>query len=358
LLAPLCFGWGEEQHGLRANLVPLLKRIDQPQKQNIFKFVLVHPFQDGRPITILKWNTPLEKTLYGSIFDVFHSETGEPAQYIGRKGKRILPDDINEARQNFVTIQPGQSISIDFDLASAYRLPNENDTHTEYNVTLNTYVSFFTGVLGDGKELGMFQQQSHFDLLSAAPLISDTIHMNLLIPIPHEREHKLRVDYICSAPRITAFTNVIKLAQKNTDQAVNFLARANCDRTYVTWFGNYVSTSRWSTVQRHFLNAQSRFASGAYKLQCEVCDSGVLAYVYPNDRTHTIHFCDYSWQTPLLDQSSTLIHEMTHFIDVGNTDDYVYGKAAAQQLARSSPDKATMCAENHNFFAEVFPSCP
>jgi len=298
----------------------------------------------------------LEQTLYGSIFEVIHSETGEPAQYIGRRGKRVLPENISEAKENFVTIQPGKSISVDFDLSTAYRLPNENATHTQYNVTLNTYLSFFTGVFGDGLELGMFQQQSHFDFLSVAPLVSDTIHMNLLIP--QEREHKLRVGYYCPQIRINAFPAVIALAQKNTNQAVSFLTKSNCDRTYITWFGNYGGSSRWNTVRTHFVNAQGRFSSGSYNLQCEACDSGVLAYVYPNDSGHTIHFCDYSWQFPLLDQSSTLIHEMTHFIDVGNTDDFVYGKASAQQLARTSPDKATMCAENHNFFAEVFPVCP
>jgi len=46
---------------------------------------------------------------------------------------------------------------------------------------------------------------------------------------------------------------------------------------------------------------------------------------------------------------------MTHFTDVGKTQDYAYGTSACQNLASTSPAKAVFNADNYEYYAE---SCP
>jgi len=353
-----CFASWDEEHGLEATLVPLLKRGVDGTKNTNFKFVLEHPSKTDRPITFLKWNTPMDTPLYSSIFSVVNGITGESAQYIGRRGKRIIPENPAEAKEQFVTLQPGEKIVVDFDISKDYDLTS-NETVT-FNVTLETYVSFVMGTFEEISQLLKIVPDV-LPLLSVSPLNSQSIHINSL-PLQEKKIQPLKnlKGQItgCDQQKVDIFTKeTVALATKHTSQAASYLQTANCDAQFITWFGYYQSSARWNTVKNHFVYAKYRFDTGNYNINCEPCKTGMLAYVYPVDVSHTIHFCDYSFTQSKLDQASTLIHEMTHFVDVGGTQDYVYGQAAAQQLARNNPNQASMCAENHNFFAEVFPRC-
>jgi len=57
-------------------------------------------------------------------------------------------------------------------------------------------------------------------------------------------------------------------------------------------------------------------------------------------------------------QAGTLIHEMSHFTVVANTDDFVYGQTGARNLADTNPANAIMNADNHEYFAENNPFIP
>ncbi len=71
------------------------------------------------------------------------------------------------------------------------------------------------------------------------------------------------------------------------------------------------------------------------------CKQNYFAYVYP-DRPYNIYLCKVFWQVPLSgtdSQGGTLIHEMSHFTVVADTDDYVYGQTGARALADTIPIK-------------------
>ena len=55
-------------------------------------------------------------------------------------------------------------------------------------------------------------------------------------------------------------------------------------------------------------------------------------------------------------KGGTLIHEMSHFDVVASTNDWVYGTAAARNLASTDPAKALDNADNHEYFAENTPA--
>ena len=71
-----------------------------------------------------------------------------------------------------------------------------------------------------------------------------------------------------------------------------------------------------------------------------------------------IYLCGAFWEAPNIGTDSragTLIHESSHFTLNGGTDDYAYGQTSCKALAISSPSRAIMNADSHEYFAENNP---
>jgi len=137
-----------------------------------------------------------------------------------------------------------------------------------------------------------------------------------------------------------------------------FAGGDSCDTTpFATWFGSKSIESRWDTMFTRYENIKTSFGK-AYKADCtfDECSEGVYAFVYPTDRTHTIHLCDVFWEITK-DQPGTLVHEMSHFTDVVGTQDYAYGQDACKKLAKSNQNQAMMNADNFEFMGEDYPQC-
>lgn len=147
----------------------------------------------------------------------------------------------------------------------------------------------------------------------------------------------------------TAHNNAISISGK----AINNLTTYPSGSTlYKTWFGTYSST-RFNTVKSHFNAINNSFVNKSVVYDCGCTDSA-YAYVYAN-QPYKIYLCRAFWSAPSLGRDSkagTLVHEMSHFTVNGGTTDYVYGATGAKNLALSSPSKAVMNADNHEYFAE------
>ncbi len=79
--------------------------------------------------------------------------------------------------------------------------------------------------------------------------------------------------------------------------------------------------------------------------------------MYPND-PYKIYVCRVFWSAPMTgtdSKSGTLVHEMSHFTEVADTDDVVYGQTGAENLAGKDPDAAIRNADSHEYFAENTP---
>lgn len=86
---------------------------------------------------------------------------------------------------------------------------------------------------------------------------------------------------------------------------------------------------------------------------------GLFAYVYPDDPKHTIYLGPAFWKSPSTgtdSQAGTLAHEMSHFNDIGDTDDGfpepVYGLKASRDLAAKDPSKAIRHADSFQYYLE------
>ncbi|KAG8767429.1 hypothetical protein FRC16_007363, partial [Serendipita sp. 398] len=71
-----------------------------------------------------------------------------------------------------------------------------------------------------------------------------------------------------------------------------------------------------------------------------------------------VYLCGAFWSTTTSGTDSragTIVHESSHFTANGGTQDYAYGQTNAKALAKSSPAKAIMNADSHEYFAENTP---
>ena len=95
---------------------------------------------------------------------------------------------------------------------------------------------------------------------------------------------------------------------------------------------------------------------------CSTCPgteyADAYAYVYPN-QAYRVYLCGAFWAAPNAGTDSragTIIHEVSHFTVVADTDDLAYGQTAAKSLAISSPSRAIRNADSHEYFAENTPA--
>jgi len=310
---------------------------------------------DGsEPVTVLVWNTPFDDmrdVFRADIFDIVHPTEGR-ATYTGIVVKRL------PTFSDFITINPGQMIGTELDLRKGYHFPVAG----EYEMTLNTYARVLEGV-SDIRSVDL-------KMISQIPLVRlEAFTVRILIetaspPLVWERPaNSTKFGTIVYTGCDDADTQRVVNADSNMGVTVP-QAKADvdsgCTSSYQQWFGacNAVRQNTVSTTLGN-INTQRNAGYGADCTQ-QGCGRNTFAFVYPNDKTHTIHLCSIFFSTnqnqcQYDSTGGTLVHEMSHFTDVGGTGDYAYGTAAAQQLAQSDPAKAVNNADNYEYYTE---SCP
>lgn len=167
------------------------------------------------------------------------------------------------------------------------------------------------------------------------------------------------VSYIgCTAARMTLIDQAVLTARSYTEHAKGYLNAGTTGPRYTTWFGAYNST-RYATMQQHLFTIDEKMdlTDGQVTIDC-TCTQSYYAFVYKND-PYKIHVCNAFWTAPLHGTDSkagTLIHEMSHFTVVADTDDWVYGQSGASNLANTDPTKAIDNADSHEYFSENTPA--
>ena len=136
---------------------------------------------------------------------------------------------------------------------------------------------------------------------------------------------------------------------------------------YRTWFG------RWDPVRAKFVRStvsalKNLIRTGDITYVCERqgagrCDGSTYAFVYPSDSSR-IYLCAPYFDLPALSDATflevfnsgtragTIIHEMSHYDDVGSTNDNCYNRDVCSDYARSSPSRAVNNADSYQYFAE------
>ena len=162
----------------------------------------------------------------------------------------------------------------------------------------------------------------------------------------------------CTKSQRSDLGTALKNAENISIESRNYLAglpssQQPTDARYREWFGLYDAT-RYETVDGNYVAIADAFSNQTVSFFCD-CTDPYYAYVYSN-RPYEIHLCSVFWDAPATGTDSkagTLVHEMSHFDVVANTNDYAYGQTACRKLANKQPKKAIANADSHEYFAEA-----
>jgi peptidyl-Lys metalloendopeptidase len=276
------------------------------------------------PVTMLIWGTALEGRLNDDLLDARFE--GHDLQYRGRVYKRGTPK-----ASDFVTLAPLETRSAVVDLSQAYDFSAVGSYEirlAEHHLGYSQKSATSSVVLNVSQPQPVFKQTPSYSSCTASEQsqISDALD---------------------------AAETIAKVARDDL-QATPVNSRASAMR-YAEWFGAYTS-SRWSQVQANFNAIYSATANQTLNFDCS-CSDSYFAYVYPT-QPYDIYLCNAFWTAPQTGTDSkagTIVHELSHFVVVADTDDHVYGQAGARNLADTNPSQAIQNADSHEYFAENTP---
>ncbi|KAH6906780.1 deuterolysin M35 metalloprotease, partial [Coprinopsis sp. MPI-PUGE-AT-0042] len=272
------------------------------------------------------------------------SEGGAQPAFMGIKAKYSPKAAI--AAGEYVTLAPGESVSVAHDLGHAYDFTKPGAGQ----YTIGARNSFMVVNADDSIEfVDATVGRKHNSRIAgklrvARPGVDDALDK--------------RATFVsCSSTRQSQLNTAASSAQSYAASALSYANSISSGTTrYRTWFGTY-SSANLNTVRSHFSLISSRqFSSFTY--DCTCTESGTYAYVYP-DTFGRIYLCGAFWNAPNTGTDSkagTLVHESSHFTINGGTDDYAYGQTNCKSLATSNPSRAIMNADSHEYFTENNPA--
>ncbi len=315
---------------------------------NGVEFVLTNNSSDD--VSVLRWETPLESELTQDVFAISHSNGkneslhAERAMFSGRLIRRTKPQP-----EDFITIAAGESRSAIVPLADYYQL-SDAGMH---------YVSF-RGVFS-------FQpMQKDRSALVSAPASLKTVFAKTgtvavdLTPTP-EILYAVAEGYSgCSAQQLAELpgdfdaSEQITRVAKEALEALPLNERAGSPR-YLQWFGSY-NAGNYAEALDTYQKSEDLMGRGEVEFLCD-CDEPYFAFIR-RTRPFEVNLCSVYWSAPRLGTDSragTILHEVSHFNEIGGTEDHAYGAALASALARNDPSRAVNNADSIEYFAENTP---
>lgn len=308
----------------------------------------------NKTVRVPKWQLPSD-FIEAQVFNV--SRDGQRVEYQGPLIKRGLPK-----AEDFAILGAGQSYRITVDLSSAYDLSKTGQYVVTYASPLQHASTSDGAMLKQRNGLPMMAQSAPLRLWVDGSDQLGAAKGGMVGPSAKPGTGGTVVNGVtykgCSTTQISGAGSAVSSARSYSENAKGYLSAGTVGPRYTTWFGAYTS-SRYATAKQNFvaIDAAMDQSGGQVTIDCG-CNQSYYAYVYPN-RPYEIFVCRAFWSAPLTGTDSkagTLIHEMSHFDVVANTDDVVYGQAGAKNLAISDPTSALKNADNHEYFAENTPN--
>jgi peptidyl-Lys metalloendopeptidase len=288
------------------------------------------------PVRLLKWYTPADG-LEEALLKV--SREGEEVAFIGPHYKRPA-----EQAADFLTLAPGESLTRTVELSGLYDLSKTGSYTLRFDVESSRL---------HGSLLRTGQVKSNDVSVWVEGRSSNTQETDVTTQVTSSISFTGR----CDATQQSTLLNAVNAASAMADDSVAYLGGTAPSGTprYSTWFGAF-SSSGWNQAQTQFIAIKDGFDTKPLTLDCS-CKKSYYAYVYPT-KPYVIYVCNAFWNAPMTGTDSkggTLVHEMSHFTVVADTDDHAYGHTNCKNLAKSNPSLALNNADSHEYFAENTP---
>ncbi|MCQ4163515.1 M35 family metallo-endopeptidase [Tahibacter harae] len=299
----------------------------------------------GRTLHVLRWQTPLDG-LSGELFQV--TKNGEPVAYEGILAMRTAP-----TAADYVELAPGATLAAEIDLTAYYDMKAGGQYEVRYARDARDVIAEVAQSAKGGLDVGYLD----FDRAAATSIHVDTAVDAFDAPALKAGPGLLAATNSyesCSTTQKNAMPAARTQATSYANSSRNYLNAGSTGTRYTWWFGAY-NASRYSTVRSNFTRIYNALSSQPFVFNC-TCPAApsAIAYVYPN-QPYRIHLCSSYWGYPNAgapySKGSILVHEVSHFDVVANTDDVTYGTTNSHNLALSNPASAARNADNYHYFA-------
>ncbi|CAE6437774.1 unnamed protein product [Rhizoctonia solani] len=264
----------------------------------------------------------------------------------------------------FTLISPGATVNVTHSLlGSTYDFSGKGGGNGKYKLKVSTSGKTFLSVGSDGTITPVEAQEGQV----AEVAVSGRLSGPKLQPSgPGAASGKGGVQQVSSISKRALFrgcdTNRVNQVLPAASGAENMAHGAHgflrdgpwATRRWQEWFGGW-DQNRYNLVWGHYDKIRMNIPNLIYDCTCTRED--LYAYVnlgnYPN-----VYLCLAYWGAPLDGTDSKMgiiIHEASHFTELGGTADHTYGQSNCRNLARSDPGRAAMNADSHEYFAENNP---
>eukprot|EP01102_Stenamoeba_stenopodia_P008344 TRINITY_DN2397_c0_g1_i1.p1 TRINITY_DN2397_c0_g1~~TRINITY_DN2397_c0_g1_i1.p1 ORF type:complete len:380 (-),score=104.29 TRINITY_DN2397_c0_g1_i1:104-1243(-) len=313
---------------------------------------------EHREVSVLTWDSPLDASFGARSFVV--QKDGANVQYTGPVAKRLW--SVLHEPSHYVTFSEAKPTTESF-----VRLDRDFDLGEGGSFEIKLVAKFYhhkiageEAIEGELKEIVV---ESNTVRVSWYPSheVEEEDELARSRKLYHMNRHKRDVvaSYdTCTATQKATCAKALVESGKMAD-AMYADARSTSSKAHQTFFGTQPSAS--SSVSKTISNIRGAQSGAEIVLFCapDRCNQGVIAYVYPVYPLD-VYLCGTFWQLETAGgydtQAGSLIHELSHFIVVGGTQDYIYGPQGAQSLALSDATKAQKNADNFEYYGEsIYP---
>jgi peptidyl-Lys metalloendopeptidase len=332
---------------LHVSVIPKRFRFNANQDVEI---ILKYTNKGSDTVLIYQHYIPKQQ-LSDPLFEV--TLDGTPVQYVGRLVKRSVP-----TLEDMFQLKPGRSVSSVVQLSLEYDMTKTGNYLVIFKYDIDPMLSTSASLLGRNMSI---EAGDEFILQSpAASLFAEgRPNPRIVEQVEVDSQGNLQTySYIgCSSSQLSSIGSALDQAKIYAINSVQYLATLTSGRPrYTSWFGTF-SSGNLNRLNTHYYNIDTTFRTKSMSFDCGCSEAGVFAYVYPN-QPYKIYLCPAFWSAPMGGTDSkggTIVHETSHFTIVAGTNDYAYGQTACKSLAKNTPNRAVMNADNHEYFSENNP---
>jgi len=303
------------------------------------------------PLRLPAWQFPqADGNLDDSLFQV-QTPDGTSMVYLGRRMK-VNPE------MPLTVIPATRTMTFQVDLDRFYEFPTDGDYLIAYVYNGFSSNTIRVTVQGRSRESGPIAAGGWYSQGLRC------LNSRLCVQGCTRRQRDLIVKARKHALKYSRVAKQYLAKHHNTSSTTSEGTMIEQDRSrrYSTWFGNYTA-ERLIQVKTNFAKLVDTLSSDILTFDCSTClRPWHFAYVVPSQTSSKVVFlCNYFWRTSMLgvdSKAGTIVHEVSHFLDVAGTGDYAYGHLMAQDLAKATPEYAVTNADSYEYFAENTPFLP
>lgn len=171
--------------------------------------------------------------------------------------------------------------------------------------------------------------------------------------------------FACDKDQVAVVQEALSNAK---DLTVKAAARVGDTPEYRRWFGSY-SDANAEVVRATLKAVVGAIRSGGVTIQCNTtaqdgCRDREYAWVYAH-RPFEVYVCPSFFNLPPLTalnpgerrsdngtREGTMVHEISHFLEVADTWDHCYSRSECSQMAIDNPGLAIDNADSYQYFTE------